>query len=160
GTTGEPGYYINLDLSPDDARLAASQMTEPGGKPTVDIWILDLARAGTGKRLTGDEGREFDPAWSPDGKYLAFNSDRPNPGLYVRRSDGTGQDELWQSASAIRPDWSPDGRLLMYTDSTPATRRDLWITPTGCGNTGCMPVEGGRKPSVVLQTNYAETQAT
>ncbi|HEU4937838.1 MAG TPA: protein kinase [Vicinamibacterales bacterium] len=162
-TTAEPGFYINLDLSPDNSRLAASQMTEPGGKATVDIWILDLARAGTGRRLTGDEGREFDPAWSPDGNYLAFNSDRGNPlfGVWVRRSDGSGDDQLWrQSERAIRPDWSPDGRLLMYTDATPTTQRDLWIMPTGCDNTGCKPLDGERKPSAFLRTNYDETQAS
>ncbi len=48
GTVGELGIVLNLDLSRDNSAVAVSQFIgPPGGEPAVDIWTLDLARAGT-----------------------------------------------------------------------------------------------------------------
>jgi dipeptidyl aminopeptidase/acylaminoacyl peptidase len=49
-----------------------------------DIWISNT-RTGLSKDLTGGKGSNWDPSWSPDGRYLAFLSDR----------DGSGQARLW-----------------------------------------------------------------
>ena len=74
-----------------------SQITEqPGGGSNIDIWLMDLARAGAATRLTDDPAREFDPAWSPDGMEIAFNSNRIGErfSLWIRPSSGSGEDEL------------------------------------------------------------------
>ena len=77
GTAGSPGYYVNLGLSLDDRRVAVSQVKEQlGAQPNVDIWIIDLARDGSAYRLTDDPAADFDPAWSPDGLRVTFNSCR------------------------------------------------------------------------------------
>ena len=77
-------------------------------------------------RVTTDPGGEFDPAWSSDGKYLAFNSSRSGfYSLYRRRSDGSGSDELVAEAGTggmMAPNWSPNGKFIIFN-----YRQDLWM---------------------------------
>ena len=61
------------------------------------------------------------PAWSPDGRKLAFVSRRDgNSEIYVINADGSGQENLTQHpARDSHPSWSPDGRKLAFV-----SRRD------------------------------------
>lgn len=54
------------------------------------------------------------PAWSPDGRRLAFES-QANDSIYLVNSDGTGLIRLTQSGKAYSPEWSPDGRSILFT---------------------------------------------
>ena len=75
---------------------------------TNDIWVLDLAR-GVRTRLTfGPVSNSF-PVWSPDGKWIAYTSDRNgHSNLYRKPSDGSGAEELLLTDEAITlaTDWS------------------------------------------------------
>ncbi len=78
-TLGEPGVFFNVDLSPDGKRVAISRLTQQAGdKADFDIGVMDVA-TGRMTRLTDDPAWEFDPAWSPDGDRIVFNSNRPDP---------------------------------------------------------------------------------
>ena len=46
-------------------------------------------------------------------------------------------------------DWSPDGRFILYTNQSPKTARDIWA----------LPLQGDRKPFVVVQTPFEERDA-
>ena len=108
--------------------------------------MIDLAPGGDKIRVTTDPSGEFDPAWSSDGKYLAFNSSRSGfYSLYRRRSDGSGSDELVAEAGAggmMAPNWSPDSKFIIFN-----YRQDLWM----------QSLEGAQKPSVFVQTPFNET---
>jgi eukaryotic-like serine/threonine-protein kinase len=150
GTAGEPGFYWALRLSPDDRRLAVSQLKEePGGQSNWDIQVIDLARASTATRLTFDAARDHDPAWSPDGTQIAFVSDRIGErfSLFRRPSSGSGDDVLLveSDTNITAPDWSPDGQFLLYTDDG-GPSRDLWT----------LPLSGDRKPKPFLATPFLE----
>jgi TolB protein len=71
-------------------------------------------------RLTRDAGLEMSPTWSPDGRRIAFVSDRAggNLDLYAIATDGTGLVRLTSSpGDEFSPAWSPDGRTIAVTRS-------------------------------------------
>ncbi len=55
-------------------------------------------------------------AWSPDGRKMAFVSDRDGNGeIYVMNADGSAQRRLTRNpASDVEPVWSPDGRKIAF----------------------------------------------
>jgi TolB protein len=70
-------------------------------------------RDGTGiRRLTSGTQPEFTPAWSPDGKRLAFER---NDGSYVIDTDGSNMIRIPTEGGG--PSWSPDGRRLLLSTS-------------------------------------------
>jgi Tol biopolymer transport system component len=148
GAEGEPGLWVNLDLDPADRRVAISQQKELPSGSNVDIWIRDLVQ-GTEQRLTTDPAPEFDPAWSPDGSVIAFNSGR-SPGrfsLFVRPSDRSGKDELLVDTQTVvsAPSWSRDGKFIVYNEQHPGTAKDLFTVDLST-----------RRPAVYRQTTFNE----
>ena len=142
GTVGEAGFFANLDLSPNEERLAVSAPA-PDAQST-DIWVFDLVR-GDGRRLVTNPALEFDPVWSPDGSQLVFNSRRDGlMKLFVRAADGTGQEKLLVDDISGPADWSRDG-FLIYSRGG-----DLWRRPFG----------GDGKPFPFRKTESVESQGT
>src|SRR4029077_4072345 len=93
GSVGDPGFSGNLDLSPDGQQVAVTGLgLRPGGAVRNDIWLVDLA-SGRAARLTDGPAGAADPAWSPDGKHVVFNSSPlGRHSLFMRASDGSGVD--------------------------------------------------------------------
>jgi Tol biopolymer transport system component len=99
------------------------------------------------------EGQNFWPAWSPDGKQLAFPAMRSGGAvnLFWKSADGSGSAErLTTSEFAQQPfGWSPDGKMLVYHQSLdPESGWDIWV----------LPMEGDRKPEPFLETASNELQ--
>ncbi|MFH1086292.1 MAG: hypothetical protein V1772_11085 [Chloroflexota bacterium] len=110
----------DLHLSPDGARVAyvvrGPVMTDDESKFVYHLYRAETA-TGAMVRLTYGQAANTMPRWSPDGRYLAFLSDRGGKAnLYVLRAAGgeawalTALDEAVQSFA-----WSPDGRALAFT---------------------------------------------
>ena len=104
----------DLDFSPDGTRLAFT-VTEPpkGAARPRHVWMLDVA-SGTARQLTHSDKTESAPRWAPDGRTLAFISDRDGtPGLYLLPLDGGEGTRLVESKEAVSMfRWSPDGREI------------------------------------------------
>lgn len=110
--------------SPDGSKLAFQAV----GK----IWIQDLPN-GTPKRLTRDDfvPFEFSPAWSPDGRTIAFTTwdDIERGQVWTVRASGGRPKQLTESPSEyIHPDWSADGRMLVVAKGGNATARGREMT--------------------------------
>jgi serine/threonine protein kinase len=126
----EPGLYGTPRLSPDGKRLAATVLRDGN----FDVWVFDLERT-VATRLTFKDGYEGDEVWSPDGRYLAFASDRDGAiKIYRKRADGSGEAELLtdckdEEHQCFPASWSPDGRTLAVTTS----RSDIWMVPLAGG---------------------------
>ncbi len=87
-----------------------------------DIWTVP-AHEGPPRNLTRTSGvAERDPAWSPDGQWIAYLSDATGEyELYVIQSDGQGETrQLTHDGVVFRydPTWSPDSKRITFTDAT------------------------------------------
>jgi len=114
GTSGQPGMYRTLTISPDGKRIAV-ELADPQTQ-NRDIWLLEIA-SGKTTRFTSDPGWEAFPTWSPDGSRIIFTSNRGgNFDLYQKASNGERAEELFYKSSDGKglTSWSPDGRFLLY----------------------------------------------
>jgi Tol biopolymer transport system component/DNA-binding winged helix-turn-helix (wHTH) protein len=103
-------------LSPDDRQLAFA--TTGGQGENWDIW-LTMVEDSEARRLTTDPAIDLFPAWSPDGKQIAFvraPADKPfgkTPGTLLLVSPMGGPERrLADFLTLGQPSWSPDGRWL------------------------------------------------
>ena len=67
------------------------------------------------RRLTRNPARDMDPAWSPDGRRIAFDRGGTQQ-IWLMNPDGSGQRSLTPAAGwrSRDPDWSPDGRKIAF----------------------------------------------
>ena len=126
-------------------------MISPDGKKFAfdyagETYVMELARGVATPLTFGPENTN--PAWSPDGRYIAY--DKVGVGLYRKLASGAGEEELLVPAKnlAVPKSWSPDGNVLVYAQINPGTGADLMA----------VPVNGDRKPFPVVQTTATEDQ--
>jgi tricorn protease len=107
--------FINsYSLSPSGARAVFGARGEVFTVP---------AKKGDVRNMTNTSGvRELSPAWSPDGKWIAYFSDRTGEyELYVRAQDGSGEERrITTDGNAFRsgPSWSPDSTKILFGEKT------------------------------------------
>ncbi len=126
--TDDPAFDDQGTLSPDGKTLAFVS-TRGGG--TANIWLMDVASK-KARNLTASRSGNFRPAWSPDGKWIAFSSDRDtkpgafpgsweqmqSTGIYLVAPDGTGLRRLTRKDGfAGSPAWSPDGKRVVFYET-------------------------------------------
>src|SRR5438445_82960 len=84
------------------------------------------------RQLTNTQASNIRPAWSPDGKQIAFQTNRDGPyHIYVMSADGSNVRQLTSGDADDRhPAWSPDGKQLAI-DSGDQTNREIWTIDVG-----------------------------
>jgi eukaryotic-like serine/threonine-protein kinase len=119
-----PHAYRNPRLSPDGQRVAVT-IDELG----TQEWLLDTRR-GTLTRLTFEGSYNGGMAWTPDGKRIAFGSDRAGArNLFWQLADGSGGVERLATSDRgqVASSWSPDGQTLAFEQSNPGTGFDISV---------------------------------
>ncbi|HET8656111.1 MAG TPA: hypothetical protein VFL93_11390 [Longimicrobiaceae bacterium] len=99
--------------SPDGRRIAVDRWTAGG---LYDVVVVDSSGAVL-REITRDRAIDHAPAWSPDGRYVVFSSDRTGvPNLYAFDTrDGVLRQVTNVLTGADEPDVSPDGRWIAFS---------------------------------------------
>lgn len=151
-TVGQPlsqgDSVIAPVLSPDEKTV----LVDHRESNNTDLWLLDAAR-GFRTRFTFDPAREVSGVWSPDGKSIAFSSNRKGHFDLFRQSvDRSQAEELLYSDGDEKyvTSWSPDGEFLLFDRNSPkAPYRSIWA----------LPLHGERKPFPVFSTPAEQQRA-
>ena len=125
--------YVNPRMSPDGRKLAITIEDQED-----QIWLYDLSRD-TLTRLTF-EGMLNNPAvWTPDGKRIAFASNKDGPtNIFWELADGSGgMERLTTSDHTQLPrSFSPDGQLLAFMEVNQTTGYDISVLQMGNSSKG------------------------
>jgi serine/threonine-protein kinase len=129
--SGWRGNFGNVELSPDGSRLAVSVVSTDGEQ----VWVKQLP-TGPLSRLTFGGSANVRPSWTPDGRRVAFISNRTGGrrNAFVQRFDGSAEAESLM-ASPRQVDeiaWSPDGRTALFRLGSGGSRtRDIQALTLG-----------------------------
>src|SRR5258707_5387390 len=128
---------FNPKISPDGKRVVYEVQKANWEDNAFDrsLWIVDIA-TGESHALTSAKKSSTNPAWSPDGKWIAFLSDRPaqitgtpdgKKQLYVISADGGEAQQVTKVENDVNAlEWAPDSKRIAFsmTDPEPKTLKD------------------------------------
>ncbi len=139
--TDNPAFDDQAAFSPDQRSIVFVSTRAAG---FANLWILNLANR-LSRPLTSGGGGDLRPAWSPDGQWIAFSSDRGSSlpaakgrwellqlaDIYVIHPDGTGLKRIsGHGGFCGSPKWTPDSRsIIAYCMSA----QDTWNHRSGNG---------------------------
>lgn len=132
GQTGQSGDNLRCDWSPkSNAIVFATNRDDPPGTTTInrndEIYVMN-ADGSDVRRLTGTTeqpvpGADVNPAWSPKGDRIAFESNRSGrPEIWIMNADGSDPTRLTNfeglstpsNVSVTKPTWSPTGDRIAF----------------------------------------------
>lgn len=137
------GTWMNLDISPDGRTIAFDLLG--------DIYTMPIA-GGTPTRIAEGLAYEVHPRFSPDGRRIAFTSDRGGgDNIWLMNADGSDKRQLTKEDFRLlnQPSWSPDGRFIVAKKHF-TTGRSL-----GTGEVWAYHVSGGSGVALVKKPNEA-----
>jgi Tol biopolymer transport system component len=138
--------------SPDGKKLAFSALTH--------LYVMDIP-GGKPQRLTSGNAREFQPVWSPDGKWIAYVTWAAGGGEIWKVPASGGAPKLLTENSAFYSDpaWSPDGERIVALRGNAYDRENstfdfgvagspdlIWISADGGPSSLIIPARGAGKP--------------
>ncbi|MBC7895705.1 MAG: PD40 domain-containing protein, partial [Cytophagaceae bacterium] len=109
--TATKGSWMSVDVSPDGQRIVIDFLG--------DIYTIPFA-GGSATRLTSGLAHDAQPRFSPDGRRIAFLSDRSGgDNLWVMNADGRDTVQLSRTTDDmfVSPEWAPDGKYIAVTRS-------------------------------------------
>ena len=124
--------FGNIELSPDRKRIAAAVLNDQTG--LRELWVYD-AEGKTRERVDNSAGADENwLIWSPDGKRIAYNSQRTRGLDLYGRDVGSPLENLLavdEGRGQWPVSWSPDGKNLLIVTNTAETGNDIWVLPLG-----------------------------
>ena len=143
--TEEKRAFAAPRISPDGRRVVVSVGDSSGRY----LAIYDF-EADSFNRLTFEDERSGSHVWSPDGKWLIFQSGQVGgeSGIVRQPVDGSRpQERLTTTTERQMPhSWSPDGQYVAFTETGRPGTHDIAI----------LPLEGDGEPQFIISTEFAE----
>lgn len=137
-----PSWLRDVKISPDGTKIAFCYKG--------DIWTVPT-QGGTATRLTTQSTYEATPIWSPDGKQIAFSTDR-NGGydIYIMSSEGGSARRLtYNSANEIPSAFSADGKQVLFSSSIQDPAESALYPASSMTELYAVPVEGGKTVQIL-----------
>jgi TolB protein len=131
------GHVGRLAYAPDGQSIAFA--FGPAGEDEPRIYRYTVAD-GSAAPIVGAPAQSYDPAWTPDGRWLAFAA-RANghTDVFALRSSGGPTIQLTSVGTARAPAFSPDGKQLAFLAITPGDNSfDLWVLDLAVGADGAL----------------------
>jgi Tol biopolymer transport system component/DNA-binding winged helix-turn-helix (wHTH) protein len=139
--------YDGMPALSTDGRIAYA--SDAGG--ALEIWITGSTPGSRATALTSDGGQNTDPAWSPDGQWIAFSS-IARGGIWVVPSTGGTPRQVAEVGS--EPAWSPDSASIVFSSNAGGMAWQSTLMIVGRDGTGLRaltrigaPPGGHREPS-------------
>ena len=149
--TALPGEETQVSLSPDGEFIVYAGDAS-GNK---DIYIQRVGGQNPINLTKDNLEDDHEPAYSPDGKQIAFRSERQGGGIYVMGATGESAKRI--TPSGFRPAWSPDGKQIVFCsqDFAQVQNRgdfsELWTVNVLSGQTHQLT----RRPLDAIQPNWS-----
>lgn len=127
-TNGKQDGLFGLSTMPDGRIVYAARVGD-----NSDIWIMNADGTGA-KALTADAFTDSRPTVSPDGRYILYQSNRPDnvPHIWRMNADGSNSKQLTSGTEDHYPALSPDGRWVAF-HSFRTGKPTLWKVPIDGG---------------------------
>ena len=137
-----PLFMRDVRISPDGNQIAFCYKG--------DIYKVS-AQGGQARQLTTQDSYEANPIWSPDGKQIAFASDRyGSMDLFVMPADGGEAKRLtFNSASEIPSTFSPDGKYILFSASIQDPATSALYPTAAMSELYRVPVAGGKTEQIL-----------
>ncbi|MBW3566625.1 MAG: amidohydrolase family protein [Proteobacteria bacterium] len=125
------GTWMNLDISPDGKTIVFDLLG--------DIFTIP-ATGGDAKQITSGMAWDMQPRFSPDGREIAFTSDRAGgDNIWIMKADGSEPRQLTDEEFRLlnNPTWSPDGEYIVarkhFTERRSLGSGEIWLYHVGGG---------------------------
>ena len=120
--TTDEGTWLSLDVSPDGKTIVFEMLG--------DLYTLPI-EGGQAKLISGGMAFDSQPKFSPDGKWIAFLSDREgSDNIWIIHPDGTGAKQVSKDPGSdfVTPAWAPDGRYIFVSKAPSGIGAyELWM---------------------------------
>ncbi len=140
--TTDENYKVPGSWSPDGQVLAFSELSPTNG---WDVWVLKLEGDRKPRPFLQTPSNESIPMFSPDGRWLAYESDESGrEEIYVRPFPGPGSKWQISADGGTEPVWARSGRELFYRNGDKMMAADIATQPSF----------SARKPKVLFEGHY------